>query len=337
MMKKVIVAPLNWGLGHASRCVPIVNHLQDCNFLPILASDGKALEFLQKEFPDLPSFELPSYNIRYGKQLQRSLLFQAPSIYKSVKKEQYVLQQKIDEDSQIVGVISDNRFGCFSKTIPSVYLTHQLNVLSGKMTFLSSKIHQYYIKKFDECWIPDSENSRFSGRLSKSPTIQNKRFIGVLSRLKKKAQLIENDFLILLSGPEPRRSLLEEKLTELFKDSDKNISLIRGVIEGKKTTSQIGHLKVTNFLLTQELEQEIAASNVVVCRSGYSSIMDLAVMEKKAIFIPTKGQSEQEYLAKLHGSFLNENQLQKEDFLEEKSVQLPKATTTLPADLFRLF
>lgn len=135
MRKKIIVAPLNWGLGHASRCIPIIQFLQKNHYTPVLASDGEALLFLRKEFPDLESLELPSYEISYAKNLKIGLLMQAPKVMNAVLKEQKVLQKYIVENREVVGVISDNRLGVRSTAVPSVYITHQLRVLSGCTSF----------------------------------------------------------------------------------------------------------------------------------------------------------------------------------------------------------
>ena len=134
MSKKIIVAPLNWGLGHASRCVPIINALLENSFIPIIASDGNSLVFLQKEFPRFEYIELPSYNISYGKNLKLKLLLQAHKILKTVRKEQKIIELYVAQNKDVIGIISDNRFGVRSDKIPSVYITHQLNVLSGFTT-----------------------------------------------------------------------------------------------------------------------------------------------------------------------------------------------------------
>lgn len=298
MKKKIIVAPLNWGLGHASRCVPIIHFLLENNFTPIIASDGKALTFLQKEFPELEFLKLPSYNISYNKNLKLGLLFQVPKILKAVKKETKVIAEFIEKNKGIVGVISDNRFGVRSNKIHSVYITHQVTVLAGFFTFFSTRIHEKIINKFDECWVPDSKDNFLSGKLSKT---KNKRlilkYIGALSRFKKEETLIKNDVLIILSGIESQRKLLEIKLLKAFENTTQEVVLVQGNIENNKSQKVFGNITIYNYLLSKELELEINQSKVIICRSGYSSIMDLAVLEKKAFFIPTKNQTEQEYLA----------------------------------------
>lgn len=298
MTKKIIIAPLNWGLGHAARCVPIITFLLENNFIPIIASDGKALEFLQKEFPDLEYLELPSYNISYAKNLKVGLLFQLPKIIKVVQKEHKVIADFIEVNNDVLGIISDNRFGVRNAKIPSVYITHQVNVLSGFFTWFTSKTHQRIIKKFDECWIPDSKGNVLSGKLSQTKNQKlNLKYIGALSRFKKEDLPIKNEVLIVLSGIESQRIKLEEKLLEVFKNSTKKVMLIQGKVEKNQQKKNIGNITVYNYLLSKELEREINQSELIICRSGYSSIMDLAVLKKKVFFIPTKNQSEQEYLA----------------------------------------
>lgn len=295
--RKIIIAPLNWGLGHATRCVPVINAIISEKFIPIIASDGNALAFLQKEFPNIETIELPSYHIKYGKNLKLNLLFQAPKIWKAVQKERVIIYDFINENKDVVGVISDNRFGVRSTKVPSVYVTHQLNVLSGFTTFLTSKIHQKIIKKFDECWVPDTKDQLFSGKLSLTNTIKKIKYIGILSRFRKEKIQTSIPILIILSGPEPNRFFLEKKLKNTFSNSNKNIVLIQGKVDDKQKISREKNITIYNFMLSDELQNAINSSEIIICRSGYSSIMDLAVLNKKVFFIPTKNQSEQEYLA----------------------------------------
>lgn len=343
MIKKVIVAPLNWGLGHASRCVPMIKSLLENKFTPVIASDGNALEFLRKEFPTLEYFELPSYNISYGKNLKWKLFLKAGNIAKSVQKEHKILQEYLKNHQEVVGVISDNRFGMYSKKIPSVYITHQINVLSGFFTWLTSYLHQRIIKRFDECWIPDEVDAKFSGKLSKTKRKLNQKYIGVLSRFEKQELKQEIDVLIVLSGPEPNRTQLEEIITLLFKTTNQVIYLVQGKVEEAQTITQKGNIKVINFMLSKELEKSINSSKLVICRSGYSSVMDLLSLGKKAILIPTKHQNEQEYLARYlqeKGYFhsVEESQLD-ENILDKISVasNLNYQKKELDASLFGLF
>lgn len=299
--KRILVAPLHWGLGHATRCIPLIRELLSVGHKVILASDGGALMLLQKEFPELESIELPSYNIEYsrkGSGLKLKLFLNLPHIRKTIKRERKLVKMLVKE-GKIDGIISDNRLGVHSKKVPSVFVTHQLNVLSGNTSWLSSKAHQKVIKKFDECWVPDIEGpGNLSGKLGhlKKPSFSI-RYIGLLSRMEPKGLPIEYDILCLLSGPEPQRSMLEEKLLHELRPSNRKILMVRGVVEGESYSETEDNLTIVNFLTTEALEQAIGQSEMIIARSGYTTIMDLAALNKKAYFIPTPGQYEQEYLA----------------------------------------
>ena len=299
--KKIIVAPLNWGLGHATRCIPIIRALINNNFEPIIASDGSALMLLQKEFPQLKSYQLPSYNVKFtkGNRLKYKLFLNIPRFLITAIKEREVTEEIISKED-VSGIISDNRFGVRSIKIPSVYITHQLNVLSGNTTSITSRFHQRIISKFDECWVPDNINKpRFSGELSRVKLKGLKvKFIGTISRFKRESPTNKYDLLVVLSGPEPQRSILEKKLLVQLKEYNKNVLFVRGVISNDQAPYGNEKLEVVNYMLTEKLQQVINESEVILSRSGYSTIMDLAQLEKKAFFIPTPGQFEQEYLAK---------------------------------------
>lgn len=344
MRKKIIVAPLNWGLGHASRCVSIIYFLQENNFIPIIASDGIALQFLRKEFPALEYIKLPSYGISYAKNIKLGLLFQFPKVLLAIKKEQIVIANYISLNTDIVGVISDNRFGVRCINTPSVYITHQVQVLSGIATFFSSKIHQNYIKKFNECWIPDTEKNRFSGLLSKSTNQKlHLKKIGVLSRFTKGSLPYKNDVLIILSGIESQRKALEDVLLYEFRNSKEKVVLVQGLIEKKQDVFEKNGIIIYNYLLSSELENEIKQSKLIICRSGYSSIMDLAVLDKKAFFIPTPNQPEQEYLANYLEAekiapFSTEKGFRKEKINVINNYKgLSSKNTNLNSNLLRLF
>ena len=166
--KKILVAVLNWGLGHATRCIPIIKELKKNNLTPIIASDGYALKLLCKEFPDLDYYVLPSYNIKYtkkGKYFKYKMILKTPKIASAIFKEKQFINNLI-KNKNINGIISDNRFGIYHKKTPSIFITHQINVLSGNTTRISTYLHQKCIKKFNECWVPDLEDKiNLSGKL----------------------------------------------------------------------------------------------------------------------------------------------------------------------------
>ncbi|WP_405293865.1 glycosyltransferase [Algibacter sp. Ld11] len=301
MKKRILVAPLNWGLGHATRCMPIINALILNNFEPIIASDGVALSLLKKEFPDLKCIELPSYNVTYaknGKHFKLKLIKDSPKLMKAINAEKKAIKHLVDSEN-ISGIISDNRLGVRSKKIPSIFITHQLNVLSGNTTWLSTKMHQKIINKFDACWVPDTPGEiNLSGKLGhvkhfEIPTT----YIGPLSRFTKKETKIKNDLMVLISGPEPQRTMLEKRLLEELKYYKGRVVFVKGLMEKKQTKEIKGNLTIYNFMTSNLLEQAINESELIVSRSGYTTVMDLAKLNKKAFFIPTPGQFEQEYLA----------------------------------------
>jgi uncharacterized protein (TIGR00661 family) len=299
--KKIIVAPLNWGLGHATRCIPIIHGLLVNGYEPIIASDGVALELLKKEFPKLIFFVLPSYNIQYsekGANFKWKMIAQLPKIIFAINRERRLIQ-KIINAYEFDGIISDNRLGVFSKDIPSVFMTHQLNVLTGNTSWITTKLHKKYIHKFDKCWVPDVEKTpNLSGILGHSTEInKNVKHIGPLSRLNKKSIPIKYDLMVLLSGPEPQRTLLEQKIISELENYPKKVIFIKGIVEKNQTKEVIGNVTFYNFMNSAELETAFNESNQVLCRSGYTTVMDLAKLNKKAFFIPTPGQFEQEYLA----------------------------------------
>ena len=237
--KRVLVAPLNWGLGHATRCIPIIRALLQHQYKVYLASDGVALALLQKEFPDLPSFELPSYKIKYaqkGKHFKIKMIWDSPKVLKAIAKEKKRVKQLVKQH-EIDAIISDNRMGVYYKKLPCVFITHQLNVLSGNTTWFSSKMHQEIIKKFKECWVPDVEKKpNLTGKLGhlKKSTLKIN-YLGPLSRFEKQAIPLVYDLLILLSGPEPQRTLLEKKLFHELKGYSGRVLFVKGKIEAAQT------------------------------------------------------------------------------------------------------
>ncbi len=302
--KNILIAPLNWGLGHATRCIPIINALLDNGDNPIIASDGQALALLKKEFPKQTFIELPSYDIEYAKEgesLKLKMLKDSPKIWMAIRNEHKVINEIIHKH-KLEGIISDNRLGLYSNLVPSVIITHQLQVLSGKTTWLSTQLHLHYIKKYDYCWIPDINGAdNLTGKLSHNDDHDiEKIYLGPLSRFEKTDNYQKKyDLMVLLSGPEPQRSLLEKKLIKELKKFSGQVLFISGKVEEEQKVSKKGSITFYNYLSTSGLQKAFNRCEMVLCRSGYTTIMDLQKLGKKAFFIPTPGQFEQEYLAKI--------------------------------------
>ena len=300
--KNILVAPLNWGLGHATRCIPIINALIDYGFNPVIASDGIALELLQKEFPQLQTIELPSYQIEYAKKgshFKLKLFLNSPKMISAILAEKRKTRQII-KTYNIHGIVSDNRLGVFNSEIPSVFITHQLNVLTGNTTWITTKLHNLIIRKFNECWVPDVDAvPNLSGDLGHTAKRQaNIKYIGPLSRLHKRNLKKKYDLMVILSGPEPQRTLLEEKLIRELEGFKGKILFVKGKIQEKQEIEEHHQFTYYNYMNSEQIEIAFNESDKILCRSGYTTVMDLAKLKKKAFFIPTPGQYEQEYLAK---------------------------------------
>ncbi len=301
--KNILVAPLNWGLGHATRCIPIIKDLQQQGHRLIIASDGLALELLKREFPNLEFEPLPSYNITYAKNAffnRWHLLKQMPHILKTIKKEKKKTAELIKKHHLDL-IISDNRFGVYSSDVKSVYITHQLKVLSGWTTPITTFIHYIIYKKYDKIWVPDvADEPNLSGKLGHNTKIPGNKikYLGILSRMQPQKMEKKYDLLAILSGPEPQRTQLEKILLQKFKQLNIKTALIRGVINNDKDVENQHLTTIYNYVTAKDMEQLINRSDAVICRSGYTSVMDMASMQKKVLMIPTPGQDEQIYLAK---------------------------------------
>lgn len=319
---RIFIAPLDWGLGHATRCIPVIRELIRQGAEVWIGSGRITGRLLSEAFPGARFIELPDYNITYstGNNQGLHLLSQVPRALKIIKQEHRLLAGLVKNEG-IQAIISDNRPGLWHKNIHSVYITHQLqfHTKSPALNHILKFFHHKVINNFDETWIPDDSNHTLSGELSIG---KNTRFCGPLSRLSFKRSEKSNDWLLLLSGPEPQRTILEKKLVAIFKG--KNAVLVRG-LPGADSEPPAGLSEVHNYAAPFEIENLIAESRVVVCRSGYSTIMDLSEMKADAVFIPTPGQSEQQYLAKLHAK--NGKTLSQDSLTFEK---IREAITTLP-------
>lgn len=299
-IKRILVAPLNWGLGHATRCVPVIRELQRQGAEVVLASDGRALKLLNKEFPGLPSVEMPAYNISYGSgNMVSNIARQLPKILGAIYRE-HIFTQKIIRRFELDGIISDNRYGCFTKKIPCVFLTHQVNILtpwpalSGVVNFFNHR----FIQKFDACWVPDVAGApNLSGKLSHGSFRKKIRYVGALSRMKYFETEKKYDAIAVLSGPEPQRTLLEKSIVRQAALLPQQFLIVQGKTERQERFFIEKNVEVVSFLASAELNEAILASTVFIGRSGYSTIMDLAKLGKPALLIPTPGQTEQEYLA----------------------------------------
>jgi len=309
-VKRILVCPLNWGLGHATRCIPIVKELQLHEAEVVIGGEGESLKLLKDEFPDLTFINLPGYNIDYPKNMDMttSIALSTPKLLYKIYKEHKALKSLMKKWKFDV-IISDNRYGLWNNQAKSIFITHQLQVKSTeRLHFLEPilfRVSSFFISKFDLCWVPDFEGpDNLSGDLSHTKTLSNVRFIGPVSRFAANGNSAKpplanknNRLLVILSGPEPQRTIFEKAILAQLRQSSLDITVIRGVLAN--TQKRENGIKIHDYLGAKAMKEEIQSADIVLSRPGYSSIMDLASIGKRAIFVPTPGQTEQEYLAKM--------------------------------------
>ena len=306
--RKILIAPLDWGLGHATRCIPLIRELLNRGGQVEIAASGDAGKLLLEEFPSLTHYAIPAYSISYPKKgnlFMLKMILQLPRIFVAIQKEHNWLIKK-QQDHHWDLIISDNRYGLWHPSIKTIFIIHQLQIMSGwgaMIDRLIQRLHYRMILRFKHCWIPDTQQEpSLAGALShpyQKP--HNTVYIGPLSRLEARSAE-EKKIVVALSGPEPQRTLLENKLIHIFSEKaweSHEILFLRGKPgPSMPAIATPPNLVWVNHLNSEAFSNALAEASLVICRSGYSSVMDLVKLQKKAVLIPTPGQTEQEYLAK---------------------------------------
>lgn len=315
---KILIAPLNWGLGHATRCIPLIRQHIEAGDEVVLGGDGDSIALLRNRFPQLRTIDLPSLELRYThNSTQRGFYLRAiPALIRFTIADRYYLNQLLARE-HFDRVISDNRFGLFSRQTHCVYMTHQLYVQLPKRLKLfqplARALHACIYKKYNEIWVPDYDHSthNLAGALAHGGRFdRHAKYIGPLSRfstLLSDSQTATPDSqhpittLAILSGLEPQRTLFEQELVARFRNATTPTLIVRGKIGGPMTATHIGSVTLLPHMNDEQLLPIMQQAKKIIVRSGYSTIMDLAVlgMLHKAEFHPTPGQSEQEYLAQI--------------------------------------
>jgi uncharacterized protein (TIGR00661 family) len=302
--RRVLIAPLEWGLGHATRCIPIIKEFIDQNCEVFIAAEGATYSVLKGEFPTLTFLPVMDYRMRYSRNkflLPLKIVMQFPKIIFTIYKEHQWLKKTVRE-FRIDAVISDNRFGLYHSGIPCVYITHQLLIKTGNTITekIAKMIHYFFINKYSECWVPDFETNGLAGELSHPKKIRgNIKYLGAVSRFEIFETLKKYDLLISISGPEPQRTIFEKQLLKDLRSFRGSVLFVRG-LPGNNEELQFPDpsVEIRNHLPAAELNTAMLQSAMIISRCGYTTIMDLVKLKKKAILIPTPGQPEQEYLAR---------------------------------------
>lgn len=304
---RILVAPLDWGLGHATRCIPVIRELLSQGADVWLAGEGAQEKLLKSEFPQLPFLFLEGYRVRYGRSpagLAARMILQTPRLLLTIRKEHEWLLAAVAEHG-LDAVIADNRFGLWHPAIPTVFMTHQLAIKSplGKWSEQWLQKNNYrYIKRFTTCWVPDEKgDTSLAGALShprRLPAVPV-RYTGILSRLRKTGVAeTKGHLFISLSGPEPQRSVFENRIIDQVAHYPGTAIIVRGLPGEASIIPSTTDIRFYNHLPAAEYNAEMQRAEYVISRSGYSTVMDLAALGKKSILVPTPGQTEQEYLAR---------------------------------------
>ena len=334
---KILICPLDWGIGHATRDVPVIRELLKQGAEVVIGADKRPLAFLKKEFPDLRFVKFPGYEVNYPENGSMVLKMAAavPHILKEIKREHKYLDELIDE-IEPDGVISDNRFGLWTKRVPTIFITHQIMIKAPPILEpVLYRMNLSYIRKYDECWIPDTENGEsFTGDLAHKYSLpENASFIGLLSRFADNSNIEDNytqdknyksDILVMLSGPEPQRTVLENIIIKQAKNSEYSFVILKGKTEESVVLKNDGRIKLFSHIETIELKKYMQNTDLVITRAGYSTIMDLAALGIKAVLIPTPGQTEQEYIARRFHNNGVYYSVSHDEFNLEKSVEASK-------------
>lgn len=305
----VVIALLDWGLGHTTRSIPIIRYLIENNCNVLVACNSKQSKLLAAELPPIPFEELEGYELRYGKSKWFTIFFiiaQVPKILMKINRENKWLHG-LSKRKSLGLVISDNRYGFRLNNTPSVFITHQLAIKTGLGNWMDKAIaffNYLYIERFARCWVPDYANEpSLAGMLSHPERLPKMAvdYIGGLSRMHEQTCADKSiDVLVLLSGPEPQRSILEEKILIEAAHIKKSFVVLRGLPDTDSIPTVSPNVKIFNHLPSQQLQDLLCQAAVVISRSGYSSLMDYMKLGVKSILIPTPGQAEQEYLAQYY-------------------------------------
>ena len=308
---RVLVSPLDWGIGHATRCIPVIREFMEAGCEVIIGTSGKSGIFLKEYFPKLQHIDVPFMKIRFGTyHIFPWYIFQLLKIPAITIREYFFLRHHARR-LQLNLIISDNRYGLFHKDIYSVIITHQLFIRPpapfGFMQKIFRKITGMIVSRFDQCWIPDLADAEksISNRLSHGKiSPENHRYIGLLSRFtltgeaKYSPDEKNYDLMVILSGPEPQRSAFEDIIMSQTRDLDIKVVIFRGLPDRDKEMIVKGNMTLVSHPEDKDFITCIRQTDKIICRSGYSTIMDLIALKRQALLVPSPGQTEQIYLAR---------------------------------------
>ena len=312
---KILLAPLNWGLGHASRCVPLVQRLLDEGHEVVLGGDGDSLTLLRKHFPKLRYVYLAPLRLRYsaGQRQVCAMLRALPQLIRWSLQDHTMLRAVLREE-HFDQVISDNRFGLFineartgittnDKRPITVYMTHQLRVLLPCgwrwLEPLVARLHARIYTRYNKVWVPDRKGSgteypprdTLAGELSHLHSTLNSQpstlieYIGPLSRFSltlpttnDKIPTTNYDVVAVLSGLEPHRTMLERELVSRYLGKEEKVLIVQGLMSNPLLRVTHKNITLVPYMNDAELAAALLTAKHIIARSGYSTIMDLVAL-----------------------------------------------------------
>lgn len=310
--KKVLLAPLDWGLGHATRCIPVITAFIELGYQVTVATEGAHEIILREAFPSMTFLKLKGYGIRYSKKADGfafKMIVQIPRILYNIFREFWWLY-KTNRHQQFDLIISDNRLGFFHLKTPSVFITHQLNMqtpFNWSTNLLQCILYKWLKLFYAMVWVPDMEGDQNLSGILGNPTVKPSVpvwYMNCLSRLNTYASKQETEtapthlFLGILSGPEPQRSIFQDILWAEGNRLKQPFKLIAGTAgqPNNHAVSEFG--SIVPHLDGPEMVKAIENAKYIISRGGYTSLMELIPLNKLLILVPTPGQTEQEYLAR---------------------------------------
>jgi uncharacterized protein (TIGR00661 family) len=302
----IVYGVCSWGLGHATRSLPLIRKLISEDHNLTIITSGRTLKLLQREIKDDAQYmDVPDYPILISEDAKRVMvksLVYWPSFIRRMQVGLAILTKLLQRKNYDM-ILSDGRYDMYNKKIPSFFISHQMRIMNPlRIKFLetaSELFNHFFFKRFYGVLVPDYRQDDLSGDLSHNLKLLDENrlhYVGILSDFKRRKTKKDIDYLVSLSGPELQRKILEKKLLSQLEGLKGKIVVTLGKAEATHQKSD-DNIRVYSYLSKEKREEILNRTKLVISRSGYSTIMDLAVINTKALMIPTPGQIEQQYLA----------------------------------------
>ncbi|MEF8794417.1 glycosyltransferase [Thiohalorhabdus sp.] len=308
--QRILFAVHDWGLGHATRDLVLIRGLLEANNEVVVLSTGRALRLLQEEIGDRCELvelrDIPKPLSRRPAAFYVKMSLALPLVFATFVRERRFARALVARKG-IDRIVSDSRFGVALREVPSYYVFHSLRqIIPGR---------PYYLEKMVECaqkgllsrarriLVPDEPENGLSGELAHDLSCDwgdRLRYIGALSSVSAQAGQTGVDYFISISGAEPQRTLFEERVLAQVADLPGRVVVALGKPDSETRKPDQDRVVIYNYLNRQDQQAMMNRARLVICRSGYTTLMELAQLHKPALFVPTPGQSEQEHLADYH-------------------------------------